>query len=414
MKRIFVILVMLVSLNASSQWVHQYTGTTSSFHHIAFINKYTGWACGDGVIMKTTNSGTNWNTQSHQATDKFLWSIFPVDSNVVYCVGYFRTILKTTNSGNNWITIRNGPWGTGPSFLTAYFLNKDTGWISGSGFTILRTLDGCNTFDSILTNPSSFIYDIRFKDAMTGIMCGITGLIKKTSNSGFNWYDVNIPLHGVLSDFYKMSVYQNNFCFLAGGDGRIFSSSDFGSNWDSVGKIQNLGQNKLYCCNFVNRYTGWAGGEFGELHKTTDGGHSWRNENTNNDQTFNAAIWFYDTLNGWAAGGGGKILNTSTGGTSSFINPVSTETPSKYSLSQNYPNPFNPTTKIKFSIIKTGQVKLIVYDIIGREVRTLVNESLKPGTYEAAFDGSALNSGVYFYKLMTDGYTETKKMLMIK
>ena len=85
-----------------------------------------------------------------------------------------------------------------------------------------------------------------------------------------------------------------------------------------------------------------------------------------------------------------------------------------YVLYQNYPNPFNPTTKIKFSNIKTGQVKLIVYDILGREVQTLVNESLKPGTYEAAFDGSALSSGIYFYKLITEGFTETKRMILLK
>jgi hypothetical protein len=85
-----------------------------------------------------------------------------------------------------------------------------------------------------------------------------------------------------------------------------------------------------------------------------------------------------------------------------------------YVLYQNYPNPFNPTTNIKFSIVNSGDVKLVVYDIQGREVQTLVNESLKPGTYEAAFDGSALNSGVYFYKLVTGNFTETKKMLLIK
>jgi len=100
---------------------------------------------------------------------------------------------------------------------------------------------------------------------------------------------------------------------------------------------------------------------------------------------------------------------------------ISTETPSKYSLSQNYPNPFNPITNVKFSIINSEQVKLIVYDIMGREEQTLVNERLQPGTYEATFDGSLLNSGVYFYKLIirhggssTNSFTETKKMLLIK
>lgn len=108
-----------------------------------------------------------------------------------------------------------------------------------------------------------------------------------------------------------------------------------------------------------------------------------------------------------------RIMKTTTAGIT-FVNNVSKDIPSAYSLSQNYPNPFNPATNIKFSIIKTEQVKLIVYDVQGREIQTLINESLKPGTYEASFDGSALSSGVYFYKLMTKGFTKTKKMLLIK
>jgi hypothetical protein len=107
------------------------------------------------------------------------------------------------------------------------------------------------------------------------------------------------------------------------------------------------------------------------------------------------------------------------------VQNISTEVPSAYSLKQNYPNPFNPTTKIKFDIAKFpsfggvpagrgGFVTLKIFDALGREVETLVNESLQPGTYETTFDGSKLNSGVYFYKLMTDGFTETKKMLLIK
>ena len=69
---------------------------------------------------------------------------------------------------------------------------------------------------------------------------------------------------------------------------------------------------------------------------------------------------------------------------------------------------------VQFSMCNAGNVKLVVYDIQGREVQTLVNERLQPGTYEARFDGSSLNSGVYFYKLTTDGFTETKRMILIK
>jgi len=96
--------------------------------------------------------------------------------------------------------------------------------------------------------------------------------------------------------------------------------------------------------------------------------------------------------------------------------------PLKYELSQNYPNPFNPTTKIRFDVtngspimtLEDEKVVLKVYDVIGREVRTLVNEPLEPGTYEVSFNGSSLNSGVYFYKLIIGNFVDTKKMLLIK
>jgi hypothetical protein len=88
--------------------------------------------------------------------------------------------------------------------------------------------------------------------------------------------------------------------------------------------------------------------------------------------------------------------------------------PTKYSLSQNYPNPFNPSTNIQFDIKRQGLVSLKVYDFLGREIKTLVSESLQAGSYESTFDASGLGSGVYFYKLEADGFSETKKMILLK
>ncbi len=96
------------------------------------------------------------------------------------------------------------------------------------------------------------------------------------------------------------------------------------------------------------------------------------------------------------------------------VNQISTEVPSKYSLSQNYPNPFNPTTNIKFAISKTGFVSLKIYDISGREVSSLVNENLTVGTYSYSFDASKLSSGIYFYTMRSNDFQETKKMMLIK
>ena len=85
-----------------------------------------------------------------------------------------------------------------------------------------------------------------------------------------------------------------------------------------------------------------------------------------------------------------------------------------YKLYQNYPNPFNPTTNIKFSVAKAGLVTLKVYDVLGREVATLVNENLVSGNYTATFDASKLASGTYIYQLTTDGVRLSKKMILLK
>lgn len=88
--------------------------------------------------------------------------------------------------------------------------------------------------------------------------------------------------------------------------------------------------------------------------------------------------------------------------------------PINYSLSQNYPNPFNPVTKINYSIAKQGLVTLKIYDILGREVKTLVNEVKSPGAYIVDFNGSSFASGVYFYKIQSGNFMQVKRMVLIK
>ncbi len=117
---------------------------------------------------------------------------------------------------------------------------------------------------------------------------------------------------------------------------------------------------------------------------------------------------------------GGYTDNVSVGASWVFYNPtigiipISSEIPKSFSLSQNYPNPFNPTSNIKFDVQKTSFTVMKVYDIIGREVATLVNQQLQPGTYEVSFDGTNLPSGIYFYRLESGSFVETKKMSLVK
>lgn len=98
----------------------------------------------------------------------------------------------------------------------------------------------------------------------------------------------------------------------------------------------------------------------------------------------------------------------------SGITPISSETPDKYSVSQNYPNPFNSSTHFELRIPNRGLVTLRVFDALGHETATLINEYLQPGTYEVGFEGIGYSSGVYYYQLETESFTETKRMLLVK
>jgi hypothetical protein len=135
-------------------------------------------------------------------------------------------------------------------------------------------------------------------------------------------------------------------------------------------------------------------------------------------ENIGVSSYFQSEGNFWGSTLEGCIINGVLYGDTSTvivgINQVSSEVPEKFSLSQNYPNPFNPATNLKFEIPRAGFTKLTVFDILGKEVQILLDEQLYPGIYEIDFDGSSLPSGVYYYKLESGSFTETKKMILLK
>lgn len=104
------------------------------------------------------------------------------------------------------------------------------------------------------------------------------------------------------------------------------------------------------------------------------------------------------------------VINSSTIG----ISQISSETPDGFALSQNFPNPFNPVTKIQYDVKENSFVSLKVFDILGREISTLVNQKQSPGKYEVSFDGNNFSSGVYFYRLQAGNFSDTKKLILQK
>jgi len=421
MKKTFYILLLtftfyLLPLNCFSQWLQQTSGVTSPLLDIDFINPNTGWTCGDnGVILKTTNGGTNWFQQS-SGVFKALWGIEAVDSNIIWCVGQWNTILKTTDGGNNWIVMRDGPTST-PNFYKAFFLNANTGWMLKNNY-ILRTTNGGISFDSTNT-VYTFLWDIFFKDASTGVLCGNGSRILKSTDGGAIWNEIVIPIHNFgRPDFYRLSFVGNTGWVVAQGSSfglgkLVYRTTDFGSSWDTIGRVLYPIGEENYSVFFSSLNTGYCGGTGGYIFKTTNGGFNWIQQSVPING-YRGDFYFTNDTNGWVVGGGGYILNTTNGGTYVGIEPISNTIPFKHNIKNIFPNPFNPVTNIEFEIAYNDDVEIIIYDMLGKKVSVLVNEKLKPGIYKVTFNGENLSSGIYFCRLITSGSIISKTIVLIK
>jgi hypothetical protein len=151
-------------------------------------------------------------------------------------------------------------------------------------------------------------------------------------------------------------------------------------------------------------------GNSGVILISNNGGLNWSIQSSPTS-SFLKSVHFINTQTGWAVGSNGVVIRTGIP-----VNIVQSENsvPLEFILNQNYPNPFNPKTNIKYQILKSGLVKLTIFDILGRKIETLVNEDQTPGTYLADWYAEKYPSGIYYYTLITDDYTETKKMVLVK
>ena len=385
-------------------------------YDVKFLNRYTGWAVGEnGTVLKTTNGGNIWELIPNPSfgMGKILNCISVIDSNYAYVVGAHSTYLKTTNGGNNWIIIRNGPWGSGGGLNSVFYLNKDTGWAVGD-MRLLFTKDGGKSFDSISLTVmiNQYSHDMHFKDLYTGIM-SCDGKCFKTTNSGYNWFDTNVPTGGWAHMFLKISVVNKQYVWIVGNGNIVYKSTNFADSWDSIAYLPAYPPSVMYCSYFSSINTGWAGGSYGYLYKTIDGGYNWTRQATGTDQRFWGSIWFYNDSIGWGVGGAGKIMHTTTGGVTSIFGSYEF-TAEDYCLEQNFPNPFNSGTIISYILTKPCFVELVVYDIKGQAIKTLVSQKQSPGKYNIIFRADNLSSGVYFYRLKTETFILTRKFILIK
>lgn len=394
----------------------------SSFYTVSFIDANTGWTTtgntGSGKIYRTVDGGLSWEI-IHTGTPYMIDKLQFFNANTGYAIDW-RTVYKTTNGGFNWVQMP--PLNINSISCDISFYDLNTGYASGRfGSTstyprIIRTTDGAQSWDTIkcIYGQCTDVAAIKFLDNNTGWISvsyctypmGNDCRIFKTTNGGNNWaeqrYDTGIV--------YNIMDFKNiNTGWVMKGD-RILNTFDGGNTWLS----QQL-PGTVYSFHMVNHSTGWINvwGYGGSLLKTTNSGINW-NVQIDLGLTGVMEMSFINELTGWAVGTEGLVIKTTNGGELVPLNIIQSELPKEFLLLQNYPNPFNPLTNLKFLLPVSGITSLKIYDVLGREIQVLVNQHLSRGTYEVQFDGSNLPSGVYFYKLESNSFTETKKMVLVK
>lgn len=366
--------LVLKTTNGGSHWTRLLTGTSPDdyFNGMHFLNENTGWICGGYMggpglskIIRTTNGGLNWNVQ-YSVSGTYFFSLWMANDSTGFCGGYDGKYLRTTDRGNSW----NEHIVTGVDIWTMFFLNDRCGFIAGKSGMIRKTNDGGLTYSLLNSGTSLRVASLFFTDSLHGYAVCDSETVLRTTNSGANWIS------------QRLGIY--------------------------------VGYESVF---FVNQNTGYAVGNWWDiatykLIKTTNAGLNWTTVSQGNGNPY-FDIWFVNQNTGWITGYDGLILKTTNAG-STFISPYQNNFPDKIKLCQNYPNPFNPSTNIRYQIADKKHVTIKIFDLLGKEVATLVNEKQSPGTYEVPFNGSNLASGVYYYMLTAGDFRETKKMLLIK
>ncbi len=393
-------------INSSiAQWSLQTSGTLNNLYSVHFVSNNLGYTVGDsGIVLKTTNGGNNWSINFIDSKLRLNGVRFK-NSYTGWAVGDNGLIMRTNNGGRVWIQQESG---TNQILRSVFFINSRTGWVVGDSVILKTTNRGVNWFNQAADTMKIF-YSVYFINSNTGWITGYSTL--KTTNGGTDWV---VKVHKT----NRRSVYfaDVNTGWVVGGVYTLNKSTDGGETW-GAGLFIDDGDSPpatFTCVNFINVNTGWytVSHSFGgRIIMTTNSGLSWSDDypTTRNRRLY--GVFARSTNYAWAVGQNGTILKRTviTGNSNN-----GSEIPLSYSLLQNYPNPFNPSTKIKFDIPKSDFVSLKIFDALGREVAALVNEQLKPGTYEAEFNGANFSSGVYFYKLTAGDYVETKKMVLVK
>ena len=455
MKKIILTLLIIhcTLLIANAQWIFDYqinTGNFEKLDYLCTVDTLSVWGIGTlgfppdtSLVYKMKPPGI-WYKLPMQ---DFMYStritcIAAIDTSKAWVGTYDGRIFVTTDGGYNWEMIFN--FG-GSSFINDIkfsktnkligYANSDPPNGTGTPFKILKTTNGGFNWAIFSPTFTNNYYGMQASSCVTdenhywmGLSYG-NGIprLAFTTNGGVNWLERTVPYVGnYLWPIEFTATNELGFCSSSGATPTAYlhKTTDGGFNWSNYFLLPIESGQPVNSMNWIEGTSNWyfssSSISMDAIYKSTNNGLNWSPMiiNNNSDQVNhlsfvrkNNRIW------GYAATQNGKFykLVRDTANLTSVI-IANNSIPEKYSLNQNYTNPFNPVTKIKFDIAVhyVGQTLLSVYDLRGWEIQTLVNEKLNPGTYEVTFDGSNYASGVYFYRLRSGEFVETKKLVLLK
>ncbi len=376
------------TLNRGQDWTElPTTGISKELFCLWAINPTTAFVgegnlSGNAKLYRTVDGGATWTAIFQTAPNEgFFNGIMFARSSINRGTGIAlaERIYKTLNNGLNWTMEQSGVVGVSNAHNSLMVVDQffyGFGLNNGAARIRLTTNSGLAWWNQAVNIIGHYTSAIAFNDnKMIGLSATSTSMpfISRTTNGGDTWTPLDIG-PGVTGNVFIKWIAETPIVYILGFNGGIKRSLDNGLTWT---QMSTAGVQNVYHFDFEkisNVIYGYAVSTNGTVLRLAD------------------SIFIT----------GGKVTGN--------------EIPTEFSLEQNYPNPFNPVTKIKYSIAQNNlNVKLSVFDMLGREVETLVNEVQRAGEYEITFDGSSLSSGTYFYKVQAGTeFSDVKKMILLR
>jgi photosystem II stability/assembly factor-like uncharacterized protein len=444
--------------NGGVTWTMQTSPFTGDVNEIVAPSPNIAIAgCDGGNVIRTTDGGDNWTLvpTGITGTNSDILAIDFADENIGLVAAYNGTVARTTNGGETW-TIISSITGSNPWDMD--MVDSLYAWVSGTNERIFRTTDGGFTWTQQLAIGGLGTYGISFANRDIGVAGGTGGNTYYTINGGENWIAaVTKPGQTVWGIHIAESPVYGTVALTACASGYVYKSMDGGANWFLEPRYTINTMNDVWMTNAANA---WFVGNLGIVIKYFEPANIPVELNS-----FTASVIDNNVFLRWVTASeinnmGFEILRCAQNdiwerigfvegrGTTTEINLYSfsdnnlpegayqyrlkqidfdgsfkyhylNETieiisPLTFHLAQNYPNPFNPVTIISYKIPVNGLVTLKVFDVLGREVTTLVNGEKSAGKYEVTLDALELSSGVYYYTLRAGDFVKTNKMLLLK